>query len=141
MPRACVARHSDPMLPEDTKAWAALGLRNLPQTALVALLRAFGGPADVLAATPAKLRGVVPDPVASRITAHLDEALVARTHAWLEEPGHRLVAWGDPHYPQALLALGHSPPVLYYVGNPDLLNARSLAIVGSRSATAQGKDN
>jgi len=44
-------------------------------------------------------------------------------------------------YPQALLALGHSPPVLYYVGNPDLLNARSLAIVGSRSATAQGTDN
>jgi len=129
------------MLPEDTKAWAALGLRNLPPSALVALLRAFGGPADVLAATPAKLRNVVPDPIAARIAARVDDALVAQAHAWLEQPGHRLVVWGDPHYPQALLALGHSPAVLYYVGNPDLLNERSLAIVGSRSATAQGKDN
>ena len=129
------------MLPEDTKAWAALALRNLPQSALVELLRAFGGPADVLGATAAKLRNVVADPIASRVTAQVDEAVLARTHAWLEVPGHRLVAWGDPHYPQALLALGHSPPVLYYVGNPDLLNTRSLAIVGSRSATAQGTDN
>jgi len=107
------------MLSEDTKAWAALALRNLPQSALVELLRAFGGPADVLGATAAKLRNVVADPIASRVTAQVDEAVLARTHAWLEVPGHRLVAWGDPHYPQALLALGHSPPVLYYVGNPD----------------------
>src|SRR4051812_15893135 len=129
MPRACVARHSRPMLPEDIKAWVALSLRNLPQSALVALLRAFGGPADVLGASAAKLRNVVADPIAARVRAPVDDAILVRTHAWLEVPGHRLVAWGDPHYPQALLALGHSPAVLYYVGNPELLNTRSLAIV------------
>ena len=129
------------MLSEDTKAWAALALRALPPSALVVLLRAFGGPAEVMAATPAQLRGVVPDAIASRITAPVDDDAAARTHAWLEAPGHRLIAWSDDAYPKALLALGHSPPVLYYVGDPELLNRPSFAIVGSRSATAQGKDN
>ncbi len=129
------------MLTEDTKAWAALALRAVPPAALVLLLRAFDGPAQVLAATPAQLRKVVPDAVASLVTARLDDQAVARTHAWLEVPEHRLVAWGDAAYPKALLALGHAPPVLYYVGNPELLNAPAFAIVGSRSATAQGKEN
>jgi DNA processing protein len=129
------------MLPEDTKAWAALALRGLPPAALVDLLRAFGGPAEVLAATPARLRNVVPEAAAARVFARVEEDALARTLAWLEVPGHRLVAWGDPHYPGALLALGHAPPVLYYVGNPDLLDAPAFAIVGSRSATAQGKEN
>jgi DNA processing protein len=129
------------MLSEDTKAWAAVALRGLPPSTLVELLRAFGGPAEVLAATPSKLRNVVPDAVASRVAARVDEDALARTLAWLDEPDHRLLAWGDAAYPGALLALGHAPPVLYYIGNVDLLNAPAFAIVGSRSATAQGKDN
>ena len=129
------------MLSEDTKAWAALALRGLPPSALVDLLRAFGGPAEVLAASPAQLRNVAPDAIASRVKARVDEDVVARTHAWLDAPDHRLIAWGDDDYPKTLVALGHSPPVLYYVGNPGLLNAPSFAIVGSRSATAQGKEN
>jgi DNA processing protein len=129
------------MLPEDTKAWAALALRGLPPSALVVLLRAFGGPAEVMAATPAQLRGVVPDAVASRVTAPVDDDAAARTNAWLEAPDHRLIAWSNEAYPKALLALGHAPPVLYYVGDPELLNRPSFAIVGSRSATPQGKDN
>lgn len=129
------------MLSDDTKAWAALGLRMLPPSALVALLRAFGGPAGVLEATSAQLRNVVPDPIASHLTSAVDADLVARTHAWLDAPDHHLVAWSDEHYPKALLALGHAPPVLYYVGNLDLLNMHAFAIVGSRSASAQGKEN
>jgi DNA processing protein len=129
------------MLSEDTRAWAALALRGLPPQATAELLRAFGGPAQVLAATPAQLRDVVPEATASRITARVDEEALARTHAWLEAPDHRLVAWGDDEYPKALLALGHSPPVLYYVGDPRFLNVPALAIVGSRSATAQGREN
>jgi DNA processing protein len=141
MPPARCGRHIEGMLSEDTKAWAALAQRGLPPAALVDLLRAFGGPAGVLAATPAKLRNIAPDDVASRVAAPADEDALARTLAWLEAPGHRLVAWGDAQYPGALLALGHAPPVLYYVGDPELLNAPAFAIVGSRSATAQGKEN
>ena len=55
---------------------------------MVELLRAFGGPAGVLGATPAQLRNVVPDAIASRVTARADDAAAARTHAWLEAPEH-----------------------------------------------------
>jgi len=129
------------MISEDKLAWAALALRNLPPSSVAALLRAFGEPRAVLAATRAKLANVVADAIAARVATPVPPELLARTHAWLDEPGHDLVAWDDAHYPQALLALGHAPCALYYVGRPELLNHAALAIVGSRSATAQGKDN
>ena len=129
------------MLSEDTRAWAALALRNLPSSAMHALLTAFGGPAEVLGARPAQVRAVVAEPIAARLAAVPDEALVARTLAWLDAPDHHLIAWGDPRYPKALLALGHSPPVLYYLGDTAILDVPAFAIVGSRSASAQGKEN
>ncbi|HEX3136621.1 MAG TPA: DNA-processing protein DprA, partial [Casimicrobiaceae bacterium] len=41
----------------------------------------------------------------------------------------------------ALLTIGDPPPVLHYAGKPDLLNRPALAIVGSRNATPQGREN
>jgi DNA processing protein len=127
--------------PDTRNAWAALSLRALPHAAWVALLRAFGGPASILAATRAQLAAVVSDAVAAALAAPADPEALARTQAWLAEPGHELIAWDDPDYPQSLLELGFAPPVLYFVGRRELLNRPALAIVGSRSATAQGLDN
>ena len=66
---------------------------------------------------------------------------VARTQAWLAEPGHELSRGTTPIIRRRCCALGHPPPVLYFVGRTELLNRPAFAIVGSRSATAQGKDN
>lgn len=129
------------MLSEDTRAWAALALRNLPPSAVHALLTAFGGPADVLAARPAQVRSVVAEPIAARLAAAPEPEVVARTCEWLDAPDHHLIAWGDPRYPGTLLALGHPPPVLYYLGDIGILGQPAFAIVGSRSATAQGREN
>ena len=123
------------------EAWAALALRALPASQLVALLRAFGEPAAILGATRAQLTKVVPDVVAAQVAQPPAAEALAHTNAWLAQPGNELIAWDDPRYPHALLELGHAPPVLYYVGHTDLLNSPGLAVVGSRSATAQGKDN
>jgi DNA processing protein len=126
---------------EHSLAWAALASRMLPPSALVALLRAFGEPRAILDATRAQLAGVVPVSIAEQVKAPARDASLARTQAWLEKPGNELIAWDDARYPQALLELGHPPPVMYYVGRAELLNAPAFAIVGSRSASAQGKDN
>jgi len=123
------------------EAWAALSLRALPQTALAQLLRAFGGPGPILAATRAQLAAVVPDPVIARLQAPAAGDALARMQSWLGEPGHELIAWDDPDYPKALLELGYAPPVLFYVGRRELLNRPALAIVGSRNATPQGLAN
>jgi DNA processing protein len=123
------------------EAWASLSLRMLPHDALIALLRAFGSPAAVLAASRAQLSTVVPDAVVTMLLAPPAAEMLARTLAWLAEPGHDIVALDDTDYPRALLELGYPPPVLFFVGRRELLNQPALAIVGSRNATAQGLDN
>ncbi len=123
------------------EAWATLAQKALPQEGLVTLLRAFGGPAAILAATRAQLEAWVLEALAARVLEPLPEGTLARMRTWLADPGHELIAWDDADYPQALLPLGHAPPVLYFVGERALLNRPALAIVGSRNATAQGRDN
>ena len=120
------------------EAWATLSLKALPYQALVALLRAFGNPSAVLAATRAQLGAVVPDVVAARVQQPVAPEALAATRAWLANPAHEIIAWDDPDYPRALLDLGHAPPALFFVGRRELLNRPALAIVGSRNATAQG---
>jgi DNA processing protein len=124
------------------EAWASLQLvPGLSARALVGLLKAFGGPEQVLAASRASLAKLVPAQVASAIAQGADRAELARTLAWLGDPGHVLLAWGDPAYPRALLTITDPPPVLYYTGDLELLNRPALAIVGSRNATPQGRSN
>ena len=66
---------------------------------------------------------------------------VARALEWSDAPGRALVAWDHPEYPKALLEVSDPPALLYCAGRLELLNRPSLAIVGSRNATAQGARN
>lgn len=58
--------------------------------------------------------------------------------AWATAAGNRLLAWDDPDYPRAFLELTDPPIVLFCKGNASLLNAPSLAMVGSRNASPAG---
>jgi len=120
------------------EAWARLQLSGVPPRPLVELLRAFGSPEDVLAATPAQRRRHVPASAAARLDKDPDGPRLDATLAWLREPAHGLVAWDDVDYPRALLEIGDPPPVFYCLGRRDLLAAPAFAIVGSRNATPQG---
>jgi DNA processing protein len=62
------------------------------------------------------------------------------TARWLaSSPSNHLLTLADPLYPAGLLAMSDPPPVLYAIGQLDLLARPGLAIVGSRSATRQGE--
>ena len=74
------------------EAWAALqALARCRRGALVELLRAFGGPEAVLAATPAqRRRRVAPTAVAARARRRPADPSASRaTLAWLAQPGQR----------------------------------------------------
>jgi DNA processing protein len=120
------------------EAWARLQLSDIAPRPLVDLLRAFETPEGVLAATPAQRRRFVSAAAAALLDAPPEAARLAATLAWLAEPDHGLVAWGDPDYPAPLLEIGDPPPVFYCHGRRDLLAAPAFAIVGSRNATPQG---
>ncbi len=53
--------------------------------------------------------------------------------------GALLIQPGDSVYPASLLELPDPPPTLYCVGNASLLSLPSVAIVGTRRATAYGE--
>jgi DNA processing protein len=69
-----------------------------------------------------------------------DEAGIDRDMAWLEGPGRALVAAEDPLYPPQLAAVPCMPPALFVEGDVALLTRPQVAIVGSRSATAAGRE-
>lgn len=125
-----------------TEAWLRLCLTpGLPDRARRQLLQAFGGPEEVLAASGANVARAAGAAAAAALRAGSDPELVARSLDWLRRPGNRLVALGDAAYPPRLLELPDPPTVLYVMGRAELLARPSLAVVGSRNATAQGLAN
>jgi DNA processing protein len=120
------------------EAWVRLQLSGVGPRPLAELLRAFGSPGAVVAATPAQRRKAVTAPTAKPLDAAPDAGRLAAALAWLETPDHDLLALDDPDYPRCLLEIGDPPPVLYCLGRRELLTNHALAIVGSRNATPQG---
>jgi DNA processing protein len=124
------------------EAWASLQLLpGVSARVLAGLLKALGGPEEVRGASRASLATLVPTEIAMAIERGPEPSLLERTLSWIAEPGHALVAWDDADYPRALLTISDPPPAFYYCGRHELLNQPSIAIVGSRNATAQGMDN
>ncbi len=56
------------------------------------------------------------------------------------EKAHVAVAtFRDSHYPTALIGDHQAPPVVFMVGNPDLLQNRRVGIIGTRTSTRSGQ--
>jgi DNA processing protein len=110
------------------------------------LLAAFGSPQSVLSASVAQRKEVVGAGPAQALEKPGDgyDELLALTLTWLAQadgPQRHLIALGDPDYPAALLETADPPLLLYAVGRVELLRSESLAIVGSRNPTPQGREN
>jgi DNA processing protein len=59
---------------------------------------------------------------------------------FIEEYKIKTLFFTDPEYPQRLKSCSDSPILLYYKGETDLNTERIVGIVGTRKATAYGKD-
>jgi DNA processing protein len=105
------------------------------------LLQAFGSPDAVLQASVSSLSKHVKPAVAQAVAAGVDESAFSSVAAWLESPLNRILTIADAEFPQFLLNTADPPLLLYVKGRLDLLNAPSLAVVGSRNASAQGLRN
>jgi DNA processing protein len=58
--------------------------------------------------------------------------------AWLAQPGHRLLRCDEADFPPQLETLSQPPAALFVAGDPAVLLGPQVAIVGARSASAQG---
>jgi DNA processing protein len=108
------------------------------------LLERWGEPAAVLAAGASAWRAAgLNDALCARL-AEPDWAGVEQDLAWLAGASaapRQVVTCRDPRYPPQLGQIGGAPLLLFTLGDPELLRLPQLAMVGARSASAQGLEN
>ncbi len=132
---------------EELDAWLRLlAAPGIGRESARKLLACYGSPQSVLGASTASRAQVVGAAAAQALAHSSDEidALVAATQAWLtgaDAAPRAVVTLGDPLYPAALLQTADPPLLLYALGRTELLAASSLAVVGSRNPTPQGREN
>ncbi len=99
------------------------------------LVARFGSAAAALDALPGlAVRGGRRAPLRLCSVAEADREL-----AWHEAQGARLVMAGDPDYPPLLAAVDDAPPVFTALGRLALLARPTVALVGARNASLNGR--
>jgi DNA processing protein len=128
--------------PGDTAGWVVLHRVAGPRV-LAALLGPYTSAQRVFdAGRPDLLSLLDGDPEA--LAAVREAAATAPAEAereWLDRPGNHIVTLCDPAYPPLLRQIPDPPPLLFVRGDPALLAAPQLAVVGSRNPTPGGTDN
>ena len=125
----------------DEEALLAIALAGGGVAARRRLLDTHAMPRAALAAGPRNWRSHGLDDDQVRALQHPEPELHARCRDWLAEPGHQLLGWHDPDYPALLRRIASAPLLLFVAGDPACLWHPSVAVVGSRSPSAGGRDN
>lgn len=106
-----------------------------------AISEAFGDPVRFLEANHAVRADYLPGQALEALDSGGEPEGLADDRAWLAERGHHLVCWGDTNYPDGLAQLADAPPLLFVNGDPTILSAAQIAVVGSRKPTEAGRRN
>lgn len=120
--------------------WLALALTpGLGARMAGKLLREFGSPEAVFNASLTALEAQrLPAAVAQSLHARESMSAAAKELAQAQAAGCRLLTWDEPAYPARLKEIYDPPPLLYVLGNIELLNRHIISIVGSRRPTPYG---
>jgi len=123
-------------------SWLQLTLTpGLGAAAIRGMLQQFGLPQNVLARSFSELSSYAPAETLKSLSSDRVGRSVTAALEWASIAGRFIVTLADETYPKALLEIPDPPALLYAVGRIDLLQRTSLAVVGSRNATAQGEQN
>jgi DNA processing protein len=99
------------------------------------LVERFGSAAAALKALPAISRAAGrANPIVPADRQLAEEELAAT-----EEIGARLIAAGEPDYPEMLLAVPDRPPLLCVKGHVSLCEKPAVAVIGARNASGVGR--
>ncbi len=120
--------------------WLALALTpNLGARTMGKLLRQFGGPEKVFAASLTELEAArLPAPVAQAIHGRDSHKAAEKELAQARQLGIHLLHWDEPSYPRLLAEIYDPPPLLYVRGNIELLSRHMIGMVGTRRPTPYG---
>lgn len=119
--------------------WRAKGLG--PKS-MQRIIEQFGGAAQALSVGDQALReaGLRAEGIKAYRALPADAA--DEDWRWLEASNeHHILVPEDSRYPPLLASITNAPPLLFVLGQAELLNDPQLAIVGSRNPTQAGKEN
>jgi DNA processing protein len=124
----------------DYLGWLALALTpGLGARMAGKLLREFGSPAAIFDASLTTLEAQrLPAAVAQALHSKQPLSDAARELANVQAGGYRLLTWDEPQYPARLREIYDPPPLLYVLGNAELLSKHIIGIVGTRRPTPYG---
>lgn len=132
-----MSRHAD-----SSDALLRLVLAGGATSARRRLLERHGMPAAALVAGPAAWRAAGLDDAQIDALARPPPEPLAAARDWLAASArHHLLGWESSDYPPLLRDSPNPPLALFVDGDPALLWRPAVAVVGSRSPTAGGRDN
>jgi DNA processing protein len=105
------------------------------------LLGKLGLPEGFITTNVPGLSALLPQPLLAAMRSDAVRSAAQHAAAWAAQDGHHVLTLADDAYPRALLEIPDPPALLYLVGRIELLRRQSIAVVGSRNATAQGEQN
>ncbi|SHF22763.1 DNA processing protein [Thermomonas hydrothermalis] len=141
-PSSCVAQSGAMSIASEPEALLHLLLSGASAASQRRLLQQHGSARAALAAGPRDWATHGLEPAVCHALRAPDRTRLARALDWLAAaPTHQLIGWADPDYPPLLRRIANPPPMLFVAGDPSLLWRPTLAIVGSRAATAGGRAN
>lgn len=123
------------------RSWLALThVPNLGPIRIHSLLEVFDNPSVILdAGRSAWKEAGLSEKMIENLSAP-DWDKVDADLKWLEQENTNILTLDDECYPPMLKNIPDAPPVLYTLGQAEILKLPQLAIVGSRNPTHSGKD-
>lgn len=105
------------------------------------LIQQFSEPTQVLAASRSALANAGLKPAAIEFICSADADSISLDLDWLSKDNCHIVTQSDSRYPSRLKGVSGAPLALFIHGDPEVLLAPQLGVVGSRSPTPSGRDN
>ena len=121
---------------------ASLELALTPQVGTMSflkLLQAFSTATAVWSASSAQLQSIISNKAIAAISTHEGLTALQAALTWeAQHPDNHLLCLVDDDYPISLSEIDAPPPILFARGDINLLQQPSVALIGSRHATASG---
>lgn len=124
---------------DDLPSQLALLRSNLQPDKLLKLLDHFSSAENILAANSENLKNFGMSSAAIKRLQSPDDKAIERDIKWAQKDNHYIIGLDDDNYPELLKSITDPPYLLFVAGDIDYLQQPQLAMVGSRTPTAVGK--